>query len=86
MCLGICVFVNLPFLFYLDEGKKDREILHRPRLVPAVSHLGHVMLRTIQAAVVRHRRRFLDKAQLTVLLHREWKQFAKGELLICRTL
>ncbi|XP_038076890.1 uncharacterized protein LOC119744812 isoform X2 [Patiria miniata] len=59
-----------------ENGKKDREILQRPKLLPAVSHLGHIMLRTTQAASIRHRRRFLDKAQLMVLLHREWKQFA----------
>ncbi|XP_022109973.1 uncharacterized protein LOC110989705 [Acanthaster planci] len=59
-----------------ENGKKEREILQRPRLLPAVSHLSHIMLKTIQVATIRHRRRFLDRAQRTVLLHREWKQFA----------
>ncbi|XP_033634752.1 uncharacterized protein LOC117296020 isoform X2 [Asterias rubens] len=59
-----------------ENSKRERDMLQRPKLLPSVSHLGHIMLKTTQSATVRHRKRFLERAQLMVLLHREWKQYA----------
>ena len=60
-------------------GLRIRDVLRHP----AVSHqterhdLCQVIKKTLQAGTVRQRQKFLSKAQQMVVVHEEWKQFAR---------
>ncbi|XP_033750059.1 uncharacterized protein LOC117334504 isoform X2 [Pecten maximus] len=59
-----------------DNGVKEFEQLRYPQLSTQTASLGDVMAKNIQCAVVRLRKKFLEESQTTLVLNREWKDYA----------
>ncbi|OWF45969.1 uncharacterized protein LOC110456361 isoform X2 [Mizuhopecten yessoensis] len=59
-----------------ENGVKEFEQLRYPQLTTQTAPLGDVMAKNIQCAVVRLRKKFLEESQTTLVLNREWKDYA----------
>ncbi|XP_060064114.1 uncharacterized protein LOC132544521 [Ylistrum balloti] len=59
-----------------ENGVKEFDQLRYPQLSTQTASLGDVMAKNIQCAVARLRKKFLEESQTTLVLNREWKEYA----------